>query len=103
MGCLCSKRPRNGLQRSIVDSDEYHSVDMMSINILGTYPSIPISYSALKKELRAGLMADARVYWWPVLPRVRVPPRQHVSPESHSYVDGNGRSCGGKQSISIPK
>lgn len=77
MGCLCSKRSGSNLHRSIVDSDEFHSIDLASINMLGSFPSLPISYGDLKKELRSGLMVDARVYWWPLLPRVL--PGMHLS------------------------
>lgn len=37
---------------------------------VGHFPEIPLSYDDLKKQLRGGLMADARIYWWPYLPRI---------------------------------
>ena len=36
----------------------------------GSFPDIPISYKDLRKELRVGLMPEARLFWWPILPRV---------------------------------
>ena len=69
MGCLCSKRSSD-LKRGLADADKFHGIDLAAMNMLGTYPSLPISYANLKRELRAGLMADARVYWWPLLPRI---------------------------------
>jgi hypothetical protein len=57
------------------DSDNINSVaginierenEMTSLSSLGSFPSIPISYSELKAAVREGLMPDARLYWWPV-------------------------------------
>jgi hypothetical protein len=80
MGCLCSRR-RGSLQRGLADSDEFHSIDLAAITMLGTYPSVPISYADLKKELRQGLMSDARIYWWPFLPRILPGSRINMYPK----------------------
>jgi len=37
---------------------------------IGKFPVLPIAYNDLKSDLRSGLTADARLYWWPLLPRV---------------------------------
>lgn len=37
----------------------------------GRYPTIPITYNDLKSDLRYGLTAEARQYWWPILPLIQ--------------------------------
>jgi hypothetical protein len=36
----------------------------------GSFPDLPISYHDLKPLLHTGLMPEARLFWWPLLPRV---------------------------------
>lgn len=36
----------------------------------GKYPTIPITYEDLKKDIRSGLTAEARQFWWPILPTI---------------------------------
>jgi hypothetical protein len=37
----------------------------------GKYPTIPITYEDLKKDIRCGLTAEARQFWWPILPTIQ--------------------------------
>jgi hypothetical protein len=37
----------------------------------GKYPTIPITYEDLKNDIRCGLSAEARQFWWPILPTIQ--------------------------------
>jgi hypothetical protein len=70
--CPCwSKRDRSGLRQKILSEDDSVETELSAVSSLGTFPSIPITYDGLKRAVRNGLMPDARVYWWPLLPRIR--------------------------------
>lgn len=42
-----------------------------SVEAEGSFPDIPITYKELRHLLREGLMPEARLFWWPLLPRVK--------------------------------
>jgi hypothetical protein len=58
MDCLLC---RGNIISQLEDTDEDY----------GTYPTIPISYEDLKKDIRCGLSAEARQLWWPILPSIQ--------------------------------
>eukprot|EP01036_Dinobryon_divergens_P038318 gene38318-50294_t len=35
-----------------------------------SFPKVPISFKSLKLQIRQGLSQDARLYWWPCLPKI---------------------------------
>jgi hypothetical protein len=71
-----------------------------------TFPKVPISYRELKKYCRKGLSNEARLYWWPFLPRItsktiiaRYPNIAEISKNKYmklnmkEYVDSSKDDC----------
>ena len=52
----------------------------------GSFPDLPIAYDTLKLLLREGLMPEARLFWWPLLPRVMVGTTMRTDPKIKSIA-----------------